>query len=200
MAMSRAPTSQRMGINPIFCRSCSSSLLFAAACGKTCGGSEASWPGSSRPSTGARRVNCSDRDRDLATRDLWRGSGEPSRREANVSCCSHAHCCCDVLVKFIPRQPRERIPLREACAEAFAMLIGAASEVAGNTGIKRTVGNDSRHNVDPARAHWAEGMSVPARRKDVDGRVERGHDVGTSEAPRSRRNSKPEVAGRCEAR
>ena len=46
--------------------------------------------------------------------------------------------CCDVLVKFIPRQPPERIPLREACAEAFTMLIGAASEVGGNTGIKRT--------------------------------------------------------------
>ena len=57
------------------------------------------------------------------------------------------------------------------------MLIGAASEVAGNTGIKRSVGT-IRHNVDPATAHWAEGTSVAARRKDVDGRVERGHDVG----------------------
>ena len=92
------------------------------------------------------------------------------------------------------------------------MLIGAASEVGGNTSIKRAVGT-IRHDVDPAAAHRAKSMSVAARRKHVDGRgvgrpegrpsddgAVRGHDVGTSGAPRPRRKSKPEVVGHCEAR
>ena len=79
------------------------------------------------------------------------------------------------------------------------MLIGAASEVGGNTGMKRTVGT-IRHDVDPAAAHRAEGMSVAARRKDVDGSGKPGHDAETSEAPRLERKSQAEVVGHCKAR
>jgi hypothetical protein len=44
------------------------------------------------------------------------------------------------------------------------MLIGAASEVCGDTGVERAVGT-VRHDVDPAATHWAMVRQVAAAAK-----------------------------------
>jgi hypothetical protein len=90
---------------------------------------------------------------------------------------------CDVLVGFVPNQPRQRVSFGEALAETLAMLIGAASEVSGDAGVERAV-RTVRHDVDPAAAHPGEGMSSRGCRKDMDGRDKPGHDLTGLEAQR----------------
>ena len=48
-------------------------------------------------------------------------------------------------------------------------MIGAASEVCGDTGVERAIGTVC-HDVDPAAAHSLDRMSNAACCKDVDGR------------------------------
>ena len=66
------------------------------------------------------------------------------------------------------------------------MFIGAASDISGDAGVKRTAGA-VRHDIDPAAAHLGDGTRSNGRRKGVDGGVKPGHDV--TSLGRSRKNA-----------
>jgi hypothetical protein len=55
----------------------------------------------------------------------------------------------DVVVPFVPDEAREAVLPGEAGGDAFAMLPGAAGEIARHAAIERAV-LPVRHEVDPA--------------------------------------------------